>query len=672
MRGAEFFPARREKTPARSFWKKRLTVESSGGIIEIKAGAHFDLFFVRTDNHYITINEEGKPLSRLSIEIPDRAQTVLNDLYRDMGRRISASQPGLCPVDMSLNFLRLCHAQTCGKCVPCRVGLGQLAVLIEQVLDRTATMETIDLIERTAQVIADSADCAIGYEAAHMVLRGVRGFREDYEEHVLHGRCISGLSHPVPCVSTCPAHVDIPGYISLIRLGRYEDAVRLIRKDNPFPAACAYVCEHPCEGQCRRRMVDDSVNICGLKRYAVDHVADMPAPERAEDTGKTVAVIGGGPGGLTAAYYLSLMGHKVTVYEQRPKLGGMLRYGIPDYRLPQDILDRDIAHILSAGISVRTGVSIGRDLPMETVQNSFDAVYIAIGAHTDKKLGLEGEDSANVISAVELLRGVGEGNSPDFTGKRVCVIGGGNVSMDATRTALRLGAEQVTCVYRRRVEDMTALAEEIEEAMAEGCQILPLQAPARIEADEEGKVAALWTRPQLIGRYGRDGRPAPGNAQAKEFRIPCDYVIVAIGQAIEAKPFEAIGVSTKRGAIQADLTSAVPGVDNVFAGGDAVSGPATVIRAVAAGKVAAANIDSFLGFNHKIRTDVEVPPAHLTSMPPCGRVNLHSRTLECCAGDFSLVKEGMTGEEAHQEASRCLRCDHFGFGSFKGGRNTEW
>lgn len=459
-------------------------------------------------------------MSRLSIEIPNRAQTVLNDLYRDMGRRISASQPGLCPVDMSLNFLRLCHAQTCGKCVPCRVGLGQLAVLIEQILDRTATLETIDLIERTAQVIADSADCAIGYEAAHMVLRGVRGFREDYEEHVLHGRCISGLSHPVPCVSTCPAHVDIPGYVALIRLGRYEDAVRLIRKDNPFPAACAYVCEHPCEGQCRRRMVDDSVNICGLKRYAVDHAGDLPAPPRAEDTGKTVAVIGGGPCGLTAAYYLSLMGHKVTVYEQRPKLGGMLRYGIPDYRLPQEVLDRDIAHILSAGISVRTGVSIGRDLSMENVQNSFDAVYIAIGAHTDKKLGLEGEDSANVISAVELLRGVGEGEIPDFTGKRVCVIGGGNVSMDAARTALRLGAEQVTCVYRRRVEDMTALAEEIEEAMAEGCQILPLQAPARIEADEEGKVAALWTRPQLIGRYGRDGRPAPGTPRQRSSASP--------------------------------------------------------------------------------------------------------------------------------------------------------
>ncbi len=611
-------------------------------------------------------------MSRLSIENPGRAQTVLSGLYRDMERRISASQPGLCPVDMSLNFLRLCHAQTCGKCVPCRIGLGQLAVLIERVLDRTAGLDTVDLIESTAQVIADSADCAIGYEAAHMVLQGVRGFREDYEEHIRTGRCICGLSSPVPCVSACPAHVDVPGYLALIREGRYEDAVSLIRKDNPFPAACAYVCEHPCESQCRRRMVDDAVNICGLKRYAVDHAGKMPAPDLAPATGKTVAVIGGGPCGLTAAYYLARMGHQVTVYEQRPKLGGMLRYGIPDYRLPQPVLDRDIGHILSAGIQVRTGVAIGRELSMEQLQHSYDAVYIAIGAHTDKKLGLEGEECENVISAVELLRGVGEGRTPDFTGKRVCVIGGGNVSMDATRTALRLGAEQVTCVYRRRVDDMTALAEEIEEAMAEGCQILPLQAPARIEADGQGRVAALWTSPQIISRYGRDGRPAPARAAEGERRIPCDYVIVAIGQAIEAKPFEAVGVATSRGTIQADLTGAVPGLDNVFAGGDAVSGPATVIRAVAAGKVAADNIDAYLGFAHRITSGVDVPPAHMTNTPPCGRVNLKTRHLACYRGDFSLMKEGMTAEEACQESSRCLRCDHFGYGSFKGGRNQEW
>ena len=611
-------------------------------------------------------------MSRLSIETPGRAQNVLDGLHRDMERRIGASAYGLCPVDMSLNYLRLCHAQTCGKCVPCRIGLGQLEVLIEQVLDRTATMETINIIERTAKVIADSAGCAIGYEAAHMVLKGIRGFREDYEEHVQHGRCISVLSYPVPCVSACPAHVDVPGYVALVNEGRYEEAVKLIRKDNPFPSACAYVCEHPCEAHCRRAMVDDAINICGLKRFAVDHAKAEPAKILYEKTGKTVGIIGGGPGGLTAAYYLAQMGHQVTVYEQRPKLGGMLRYGIPDYRLPQEVLERDIEHILTTGINVITDVSIGRDVTMEDIQKSYDAVYISIGAHNDKKIGIEGEDAENVVSAVSLLRRIDEGNAPDFTGKRICVIGGGNVSMDATRTAKRLGAESVTCVYRRRVDDMTALAEEIEEAMAEGCQILPLQAPARIEKDAEGKVAALWTVPQIIGPYGKDGRPKPIPADVPEFRIACDYVIVAIGQAIDARPFEAIGIKTFKGMIQAEDTSSVADVDNVFAGGDAVSGPATVIRAVAAGKVAAANIDAYLGFDHKIKTDVVVPPAHLTNAPPCGRVNLKSHCTPDCKGNFDLVVEGMSRKEADQESERCLRCDYFGFGSFRGGRTGEW
>ena len=611
-------------------------------------------------------------MSRLSIETPGRAQNVLDGLHRDMERRIGASAYGLCPVDMSLNYLRLCHAQTCGKCVPCRIGLGQLEVLIEQVLDRTATMETINIIERTAKVIADSAGCAIGYEAAHMVLKGIRGFREDYEEHVQHGRCISVLSYPVPCVSACPAHVDVPGYVALVNEGRYEEAVKLIRKDNPFPSACAYVCEHPCEAHCRRAMVDDAINICGLKRFAVDHAKAEPAKILYEKTGKTVGIIGGGPGGLTAAYYLAQMGHQVTVYEQRPKLGGMLRYGIPDYRLPQEVLERDIEHILTTGINVITDVSIGRDVTMEDIQKSYDAVYISIGAHNDKKIGIEGEDAENVVSAVSLLRRIDEGNAPDFTGKRICVIGGGNVSMDATRTAKRLGAESVTCVYRRRVDDMTALAEEIEEAMAEDCQILPLQAPARIEKDAEGKVAALWTVPQIIGPYGKDGRPKPIPADVPEFRIACDYVIVAIGQAIDARPFEAIGIKTFKGMIQAEDTSSVADVDNVFAGGDAVSGPATVIRAVAAGKVAAANIDAYLGFEHKIKTDVVVPPAHLTNAPPCGRVNLKSHCTPDCKGNFDLVVEGMSRKEADQESERCLRCDYFGFGSVRGGRTGEW
>ncbi len=610
-------------------------------------------------------------MSRLTIETPGKAQNVVELLYREAHHRLGAAPPGLCPVDVALSFLRLCHAQSCGKCVPCRIGLGQLTTLLENVLDSTATPDTITLIEKTARVIMDTADCAIGYEAARMVLQGVQGFRDDYVSHVESGRCLFGLNQPVPCVALCPAGVDIPGYIALVREHRYDDAVKLIRKDNPFPTVCGYVCEHPCEARCRRQMVDDSVNICGIKRFACDHSFDKTPPARAEPTGKRVAVIGGGPGGLSAAYFLSLMGHKAVVYDQRPKLGGMLRYGIPDYRLPQDKLDADIEHILSTGIEVHTDTAIGKDIPFSEIEQKYDAVYIAIGAHNDKKLGIEGESSKGVYSAVQLLRDIGEGRVTNFKGKRVCVIGGGNVSMDATRTALRLGAKSVTCVYRRRVADMTALSEEIEDAQAEGCQILPLQAPDHIEADEDGKVKALWTRPQIIGDYGNDGRPKPRNADMPLFRIECEIVIVAIGQAIDARPFERVA-PVVRGKIQAESSAFVPNTPNVFAGGDAVTGPATVIRAVAAGKVAAANIDVYLGFHHTITSGVEIPPAHLTNSPACGRVELRNRPLAECVNNFELVKEGMTEEEAQQETSRCLRCDHFGFGIFKGGRTSKW
>ena len=273
-------------------------------------------------------------MSRLSIFTQNEAQKTVEQLYKDLERRVVASPPGLCPVDLATSFLRMCHAQSCGKCVPCRIGLGQLQALMESVLDGKAQMKTIDVIERTAESIFLSADCAIGYEAARMVLKGVRGFRGDFEEHIRNGRCSGTVSQPVPCVAQCPAGVDVPGYIALIHEGRYYDAVRLIRKDNPLPATCGLICEHPCEVRCRRTMVDDPINIRGLKRFAVEHAGDVSVPKCLKPTGKKVAVIGGGPGGLSAAYYLALMGHDVTIYEQRKQLGGMLRYGIPSYRLP--------------------------------------------------------------------------------------------------------------------------------------------------------------------------------------------------------------------------------------------------------------------------------------------------------------------------------------------------
>ena len=610
-------------------------------------------------------------MSRLDIKSPSRAQTVVDNLYRDVERRIAASPPGLCPVDMSLSFLQLCHAQSCGKCVPCRIGLGQLSKLIATVLDGTADMSTIDIIEKTARTIVNTADCAIGRDAARLVLDGLDGFRDDYEEHIIHHRCLAGLQLPVPCVALCPAGVDVPGYMALVGEGRCADAVRLIRKDNPFPTACAYICEHPCEARCRRNMIDDAINIRGLKRYAVDHAGDVPQPACAPPTGKKVAIIGGGPSGLSCAYYLALMGHKVTVFEERAKLGGMLRYGIPSYRFPRHLLDAEIDSILSLGIEAHTNTAVGTDVWVEELQKDYDCLYIAIGAHQDKKVGIPGEDCKNVMSAVEMLRAIGDDVMPDFTGKQVVVIGGGNVAMDCARTAIRANARSVGLVYRRRQDDMTAQASEIESAVAEGVELITLKAPLRIEANEKNEVSGLWVQPQMIGVV-KDGRPAPKDANKPEEKIECDIILVAIGQDILSGPFAEYGIPVKRGRIQADRTGGISHVDGIFAGGECVSGPATVIRAIEGGKVAAANIDEYLGFSHPITCDVEIPEPLLNDKSPCGRANLREREAWDRKTDFEGVELPMSSEEAMEEASRCLRCDRHGCANLRGGRKEIW
>lgn len=611
-------------------------------------------------------------MSRLMIVTQNNAQKTVEGLYKDMERRIQASQPGLCPVDLAEAFLHVCHAQSCGKCVPCRVGLGQLAALIESVLNGSAEEKTIDTIEKTAESIYHSADCAIGFEAAKMVLRGVRGFREDYEEHVRRGRCLAKLSQPVPCVSLCPAHVDVPGYIALIHEGRCENAVRLIRKDNPFPAACGLICEHPCELRCRRTMVDKAINIRGLKRFAVEREGEIPAPKRMPLSGKRIAVVGGGPSGLSAAYYLSIMGHEVTVYEQRKQLGGMLRYGIPAYRLPREILDREIEGLKKSGFQTITDISVGHDIGIEELRRNFDAIYVAIGAHTDRKIGVEGEDAGGVISAVEMLREIGDDHYPDFSGMNIVVVGGGNVAMDVARSAVRLGARSVKIAYRRRRVDMTALPEEVEGAIADGCEILELNSPVRIEKDEKGHCKALIVKPQIIGPV-RYGRPSPKDSEAPEESIAADRVLVAIGQGIDFRKFaEYSGIKIEQGRISALDTSEIKDAKGIFAGGDCVTGPATVIRAIAAGKTAAANIDEYLGYHHEIQSDVTLPPVRFDDNAPTGRINMRERPAEERVKDFKLMECGMTEEEACQESGRCLHCDHFGYGIFRGGREEKW
>lgn len=610
-------------------------------------------------------------MSRLNIAAPQNAELTIDKLYKELDRRIQSSPTGICPVQVTKAFLEMCSAQSCGKCVPCRVGLWQLSNLLSDVLEGKGTEDTLVSIDSLSQSIMESADCAIGYEAGRLVNESLKDCRDDYEEHIETGHCTCQYENPVPCVSVCPAHVDVPGYVALVGAGRYDDAIKVIRKDNPFPTVCGFICEHPCEAKCRRTTVDAPINIRGLKRMAADLAGDVPQPACAEPTGKKVAIIGGGPGGLSAAYFLQLMGHQTTVFEMLPKLGGMLRYGIPNYRLPKDRLDDDINAILSTGVEVIHGKKIGQDMTIQSLRDEYDAALITIGASQDKKLGLENEGAEGCMSAVEFLRKVGYGEGPDLTGQDVAIIGGGNVSMDAVRTAVRLGAKKVSIVYRRRVADMTALPSEIEGAIAEGVEIRTLMAPASIEVDENGRVKGLYVTPQMISSIKGGRASVKANGEEDVF-IPCTTLIKAIGQDIESEHFQDVGFPTNRGKLASGFDGGFENIPGVFAGGDCSSGPSTVIKAIAAAKVIAANIDEYLGYHHEISCDVEIPAASLADRKPCGRVEIPEREALVRCRDFDGVEGAMCLPEVKQEASRCLRCDHFGYGVFRGGREQKW
>ena len=564
-------------------------------------------------------------------------------------------------------------AQTCGKCVPCRDGLPQLASLVRSVLDCKATAADLDRARVLAEMIRDASDCAIGYEAAAQFLAGLKAHADEYASHIENHACTEGTEQKVPCEALCPAHVNVPAYIALVAAGDYADAVNMVRKDNPLPTACALVCEHPCERRCRRGLLDAPINIRGIKKFAVDSCAadKAPVPERSAQTNRRVAVIGGGPSGLTCAYFLSLMGHDVVIFEARKHLGGMLRYGIPAYRLPRERLDEDINAILAVGgIEVRLETKVGTQA-MAELQNEFDAVYVAIGAQKGKGLRIDGAKAEGVISAVDLLGRIGDGDYPDFSGKRVAVIGGGNVAMDCVRTAVRAGADEVSCVYRRRVADMTALDAEIESAIAEGVEMITLESPDSIETNEAGQVVALITQPQMISAV-KAGRPSVKAADKPKRRIEADVILVAVGQGIESQPFEDAGMLAEWGEFGANEFLEAQGENGtlagVFVGGDCQTGPATAIKAIGAGKVAARNIDEYLGYHHTLDCGVDVPAPAPNDRAPKGRVEISERPARERKHDFAYVEMPMSREEAVQECGRCLRCDHFGCGALKGGR----
>lgn len=608
-------------------------------------------------------------MARLSVAPRAKDDAKFATFLDEYERRVEATPPGMCAVAMQLDLLRAGGCQTCGKCVPCREGIAHIETLLEELLAFDAEPDALDEIRAQAAVVRDTADCAIGWHAAEVLLAGLDTFKQEFESHVKQGKCREGVAQTVPCETLCPAHVNVPAYIALAGSGDYAGAIGMIRKDNPFPTACAFVCEHPCENRCRRTLIDAPINIRGIKKFAVDQLAvdqvETPAP--AAPTGKKVAIVGGGPSGLTCAYFCALMGHEVHVLEMRKQLGGMMRYGIPAYRFPRERLDEDIRAIVSAGnVTVHTECRIDAE-GMRRLSEEYDAVYVAIGAQGGKTLKLEGADAEGVMSAVDLLTKIGDGEYPDFTGKNVVVVGGGNVAMDCARTSVRAGAASVTVAYRRRLEDMTALRAEIDSAMQEGVEMMTLQAPDHIEV-EDGCAVALYAQPQFIGPVKR-GRPAPQKADKPLVRVPADVVLIAVGQDIESAPFEEAGMQADRTYFEADDgLKSVGSLDNVFVGGDCQVGPKTVIIAIGAGKVAARNIDDFLGFNHELDCGVEVPPAAANWRQPCGRVNIVERPARERKGDFDAVEVEMSAEEAFQEARRCLRCDHFGCGVLDEGR----
>jgi len=459
----------------------------------------------------------------------------------------------------------------------------------------------------------------------------------------------SGLIKKIaPCREACPAGIDVPRYIRLIRQRDFDEALAVIRERIPFPAVCGYACVHPCEAKCARIQYDEAVAIRLLKRAADEHSRGIVAFERkAKTTGKRVAVIGSGPCGLTAAHYLAGLGHVVTVFESLPQAGGMLRYGIPGYRLPNDVVDREIAAIQRRGVEIVTLSAVSS--ASELFGEGYDAVLVASGAWKPLKMGIEGEESSQVIDGIAFLKDVNRGTAPPV-GKKVVVVGGGNSAVDAARAGIRMGAK-VTLVYRRTREDMPASPEEVAEAEEEGVKIEFLAAPVRIR---KGSAVCIRMTP---GPPDDSGRPRPIPVAGSEFSISCNTVIMAVGQRADAGMLRLPENRSGAAMVDRELATPVPGI---FAAGDAVTGPKTIIDAIAQGRTASAAIDRYLGGDGRIDPVTSSPEqSGLPEEKPMGTKRPKTRTLplKLRKRGFDPVESGYDQETAVSEAERCLACD---------------
>jgi NADH-quinone oxidoreductase subunit F len=575
-----------------------------------------------------------------------------------------------CMVDVARYFVSFTAAESCGKCAPCREGLSQMLRILTDVSRGEATYKDLDELERLARTVRDSALCGLGQTAANPVLTTLKYFREEFERHIRDKRCDAGTCEHLfqaLCENSCPMHMNIPGYLALVKEGRLEDAYELTLRDNPLPGTMGRICHFHCSTRCRREGLDDPVQQGEIHRYLADTARQTGrdkaiwkrlADEKSKASGKRIGIVGAGPAGLAAAFYLARLGHEVTVYDEREKAGGILRYGIPAYRLPKDVLDHELGVLTRLGVRFVFKIRIGRDLPLAELASNCDAVLIAIGAEGDRALGIPGEQLAGVHPGYEYLDWFARKKAPRL-GQRVLILGGGNVAIDAARTVHRQG-KTVTVAYRRTRFDMPANPHELEGAEEEGIHFQYMITPREFLDDGKGHVRAIRFEVMKAGQADRSGRPTPVPT-GQTIDIECDDVLVAVGEKVDSAELAREGIEAARdGRIKADPFTMLTALPKVWATGDAVSGPATAAEAMGEAKRVAREIDKVLSGEDRFASlfrnfqyAMDIP------LEPEGSCKNRPRYLppDQRKGNFIEISQGYDGDRAISEARRCLRCD---------------
>ena len=576
-----------------------------------------------------------------------------------------------CMVDLAKYFLEFTSDESCGKCSSCREGAAALYEILEKICAGHGEESDLDLLEEISYAVKDASMCGLGQTLPNPILSSLRYYRDEYIEHIKYKRCPAGVCKEIissACQHACPLEQDIPCYIGLIARRKFAEAIKIIRRENPLPGVCGRVCTHSCEAKCTAGKGGESaINIRALKRFVADYemreklAVDIETKDR---NGKKVAIVGSGPAGLSCGYYLAVYGYEVVIFESLSVAGGMLAVGIPEYRLPRDILDYEIAVIKKIGVEIRTNVTIGKDISFKDLRKDYDAVFVTTGAHTGLKLNIAGEELNGVIDSVDFLRKVSLGQEPQI-GQNVAVIGGGNAAIDAARTAHRLG-KHVKIYYRRTRKEMPALSEEIEEAIREGISIELLASPVRA-VGTNGRLTSVQFIRMRLSDVDESGRARPIPIEGSEFDVEVDTLITAISQKPDIKStIKDSGLEfTKWNTIEVDPETFYTGIKGVFAGGDVVRGPDTVIKAISDGKIAAAMIDKFVNGEPLIRQykvtrpAMNVEPVELTEEeigtikePVTPVLPLDERKL-----NFKEAELAFTEEMAVKEAKRCFRCD---------------